>query len=81
MYIRLGFSVAINVDPEILLIDEILTVGDESFQRKCAQKFDDFKDSGKTIVHRVARHGGDEGPLRRGGTARSRSARVDRQTR
>ena len=55
MYIRLGFSVAINVDPEILLIDEILTVGDESFQRKCAQKFDDFKDSGKTIV--IVSHG------------------------
>ncbi|MEO5842315.1 MAG: ABC transporter ATP-binding protein, partial [Acidimicrobiales bacterium] len=50
MYIRLGFSVAINVDPEILLIDEILTVGDESFQRKCTEKFDDLKDSGKTIV-------------------------------
>jgi ABC-2 type transport system ATP-binding protein len=55
MYIRLGFSVAINVDPEILLIDEILTVGDESFQRKCAQKFDEFKDSGKTII--IVSHG------------------------
>ena len=55
MYIRLGFSVAINVDPEILLIDEILTVGDEAFQRKCSQKFDDFKDSGKTIV--IVSHG------------------------
>jgi ABC-2 type transport system ATP-binding protein len=55
MYIRLGFSVAINVDPDILLIDEILTVGDESFQRKCSQKFDDLKDSGKTIV--IVSHG------------------------
>ena len=55
MYVRLGFSVAINVDPDILLIDEILTVGDESFQRKCTQKFDDFKDSGKTIV--IVSHG------------------------
>src|SRR5690349_15644695 len=55
MYIRLGFSVAINVDPEILLIDEILTVGDESFQRKCSQKFDDLKDAGKTIV--IVSHG------------------------
>jgi ABC-2 type transport system ATP-binding protein len=55
MYIRLGFSVAINVDPDILLVDEILTVGDESFQRKCAQKFDDLKDSGKTIV--IVSHG------------------------
>ncbi|HUP73221.1 MAG TPA: ABC transporter ATP-binding protein [Acidimicrobiales bacterium] len=55
MYIRLGFSVAINVDPDILLIDEILTVGDESFQRKCSQKFDDLKESGKTIV--IVSHG------------------------
>jgi ABC-type polysaccharide/polyol phosphate transport system ATPase subunit len=55
MYIRLGFSVAINVDPDILLIDEILTVGDESFQRKCAQKFEDLKASGKTIV--IVSHG------------------------
>jgi ABC-2 type transport system ATP-binding protein len=55
MYIRLGFSVAINVDPDILLVDEILTVGDESFQRKCAQKFDDLKDAGKTIV--IVSHG------------------------
>ena len=44
-----------SVDPDILLVDEILTVGDESFQRKCAQKFDDFKDSGKTIV--IVSHG------------------------
>ena len=55
MYIRLGFSVAINVDPDVLIVDEILTVGDESFQRKCAQKFDDLKDSGKTIV--IVTHG------------------------
>ena len=55
MYIRLGFSVAINVDPDILLVDEILTVGDESFQRKCAQKFDELKDGGKTIV--IVSHG------------------------
>jgi ABC-2 type transport system ATP-binding protein len=50
MYIRLGFSVAINVDPDLLLIDEVLTVGDEAFQRKCAEKFMDLKESGKTIV-------------------------------
>jgi ABC-2 type transport system ATP-binding protein len=50
MYVKLGFSVAINVDPDLLLVDEVLTVGDEMFQRKCAQKFLDLKDSGKTIV-------------------------------
>lgn len=50
MYVRLGFAVAINVDPDILLIDEILAVGDESFQRKCLNKLYDLKESGKTIV-------------------------------
>ena len=50
MYIRLGFSVAINVDPDILLIDEILAVGDEQFQRKCNEKFAEFKTNGKTVV-------------------------------
>ena len=50
MYVRLGFAVAINVDPDILLIDEILAVGDEQFQRKCSERFADLKESGKTIV-------------------------------
>jgi ABC-type polysaccharide/polyol phosphate transport system ATPase subunit len=50
MYVRLGFSVAINVDPDILLIDEVLAVGDADFQRKCMEKFTDFKAQGKTIV-------------------------------
>ena len=50
MYVRLGFSVAINVDPDILLIDEILAVGDEHFQRRCNEKFADFKREGRTIV-------------------------------
>jgi ABC-2 type transport system ATP-binding protein len=50
MYVRLGFSVAINVDPDILLVDEVLAVGDENFQRKCSEKFADLKESGKTIV-------------------------------
>jgi ABC-type polysaccharide/polyol phosphate transport system ATPase subunit/uncharacterized protein YcfJ len=50
MYVRLGFSVAINVDPEILMVDEVLAVGDESFQRKCMEKFKDFRDQGRTIV-------------------------------
>lgn len=50
MYVRLGFSVAINVDPDILLIDEILAVGDAEFQRKCSDKFAELRSQGKTIV-------------------------------
>lgn len=50
MYMRLAFSVAINVDAEILLIDEILSVGDQHFQEKCFQKIEDLKKEGKTIV-------------------------------
>ena len=49
-YMRLAFSVAINVDAEILLIDEILAVGDQHFQDKCFQKLEDLKKSDKTIV-------------------------------
>jgi ABC-type polysaccharide/polyol phosphate transport system ATPase subunit len=50
MYMRLAFSVAINVDAEILLIDEILAVGDQHFQDKCFEKLDELKNSNKTIV-------------------------------
>ena len=50
MYMRLAFSVAINVDAEILLIDEILAVGDQHFQEKCFEKMHELKNSGKTIV-------------------------------
>ncbi len=50
MYMRLAFSVAINVDAEILLIDEILAVGDTNFQEKCFKKMKEIKDSGVTIV-------------------------------
>lgn len=47
---RLAFSVAINVDADILLIDEILAVGDQHFQDKCFKKLEELKDSDKTIV-------------------------------
>ncbi len=50
MFVRLGFSVAISVDPDILLIDEVLAVGDEAFQLKCLAKVKEFQDAGKTIV-------------------------------
>jgi len=50
MYVRLGFSVAIHSNPEILLIDEVLSVGDAYFQEKCLVRMDEFKRSGVTIV-------------------------------
>ena len=50
MYVRLGFSVAINIDPDILLVDEVLAVGDELFQKKCIRKINELKELGKTIV-------------------------------
>ena len=50
MYMRLGFSVAIHVDPDVLLVDEVLAVGDEGFTHKCLDKFGDFKRRGKTVL-------------------------------
>lgn len=50
MYVRLGFSVAVNVEPEVLLVDEVLAVGDEEFQRRCHQRFDELASGGRTVV-------------------------------
>lgn len=50
MYVRLAFSVAVHVDPEILLIDEVLAVGDEPFQRKCMTRIKQFQQDGRTII-------------------------------
>jgi len=50
MYMRLGFSVAIHVDPDVLLIDEVLAVGDEAFVHKCLDKISEFRRRGKTIL-------------------------------
>jgi ABC-2 type transport system ATP-binding protein len=50
MTVRLGFAIAANVEPEILLVDEVLSVGDESFQRRCLEKIEQFRSDGRTIV-------------------------------
>ncbi len=50
MYVRLGFSVAVEVDPDVLLVDEVLAVGDESFKKKCLGKMAEFQRAGKTIA-------------------------------
>jgi len=50
MYMRLGFAVAINVDPDVLLIDEVLAVGDEAFTHKCLDKFAEFRRRNKTVL-------------------------------
>ena len=57
MFARLAFACAINVDPEVLIVDEVLSVGDMAFQLKCFKKFEQFKENGKTIIfvtHSVA---------------------------
>ena len=75
MYVRLGFAVAVNVDPDILLVDEVLSVGDESFQRKCLDRVAQFQREGP---HDPVRHprGRPRAPdLRARDRARPRSAR------
>ena len=50
MYVRLGFSVAVQVNPDVLLVDEVLAVGDSAFQRKCISRMEEFRLSGKTML-------------------------------
>ncbi|HUG87680.1 MAG TPA: ABC transporter ATP-binding protein, partial [Actinomycetota bacterium] len=50
MFVRLGFAVAIHVDPDILLVDEVLAVGDEAFQRKCLDRVAGFQEEGRTMI-------------------------------
>lgn len=58
MVVRLGFAIATNVDPEILIIDEVLAVGDESFQHRCNEKIESFRQEGRTII--LVSHGLDQ---------------------
>ena len=58
MYVRLAFAVAVHVDPDLLLIDEVLAVGDEPYQRKCMEKLAEFQRDGRTIV--VVSHSADQ---------------------
>lgn len=57
MYVRLGFAVAVNLDPDVLIVDEVLAVGDELFQRKCLDRVREFQRDGRTIV--VVTHSAD----------------------
>jgi ABC-2 type transport system ATP-binding protein len=57
MYVRLGFAVAVNVNPDVLLVDEVLAVGDERFQQKCMDRIHRFQEEGRTIV--VVSHAAD----------------------
>ena len=50
MYVRLAFATAIQTDPDVMLVDEVLSVGDESFQKKCGEKIDEIRKAGRTIL-------------------------------
>ncbi len=72
MYARLGFSVAVSIDPEILIVDEILSVGDIFFQQKCFAKMREIRNTGTYIPLRHARHVRDAGFVRSGDAPRRR---------
>ena len=73
MYMRLGFAVAIHVDPDVLLVDEVLAVGDEGFTHKCLDKFAELRRRGKTILLVTHSLGPGRAVLRHGAVAGRRS--------
>ena len=73
MYMRLGFAVAIHVDPDVLLVDEVLAVGDEGFTHKCLDKFGEFRRRGQDRAARHALAGAGGALLRRGALDRRRA--------
>ena len=81
MSVRLGFAVAIQVDADILLVDEVLAVGDAAFQQKCFEQFQALKDAGRTIVLRHPRHVGGRALLRPRDAAREGRRRSSSATR
>ncbi len=72
MFVRLGFAVAISLDPEILIVDEVIAVGDEAFQRKCFDYLFDLRQRGRTIVLVTHSLGTVRDSVRSGGLARRR---------
>ncbi len=69
MSVRLGFAVAAHLEPEILIVDEVLAVGDAAFQKKCLAKMGDVSDEGRTITVRQPQHARGRGTLQPGGHA------------
>ena len=74
MYVRLAFSVAAHLEPEILLVDEVLAVGDAEFQRRCLGRMEDFGEPGPDRAVRLAQHAGGRAALRPRDPARRRPA-------
>ena len=79
MYVRLAFSVAAHLEPEILLVDEVLAVGDAEFQQRCLGRMEDFSGTGRTVAVRLAQHADDQPALRPRDLARRRDDRRGRR--
>ena len=79
MHMRLGFAIAVHVDADVLLLDEVFAVGDEAFQRKCIGKILDFKERGGTRLLRLALRFCGRAALRAGAAAEPRPGRVRRR--
>ena len=71
MYVRLAFSVAAHLEPEILLVDEVLAVGDAEFQKRCLGRMEELGNSGRTVALRLPQHAGDRAALRSSDLARA----------